>query len=184
MINDPIVVEALTSTPEECRADLQHLYVTWLTINDLFFGDALTIPTIELADLPFRLYGDYDRIGDHSSHIRINRRLVVGTHPDVIPGRRHAAGRLRLAEDILLHETVHAWQDRIIGVREPSWHGHGPIFRDRSNAIGEVLGLAPVRSNRDRGRYASRPICSGWPMVARPPGFYAAAPQTARFRSV
>jgi hypothetical protein len=80
-----------------------------------------------------------------------------------------------LALDVLLHEMVHiACHEQ--GDDEPGYQGHGPVFAAKCNAIGAVLGLAPVGVKGRDGL----PDCAQWPLNVRPEGFYGEAPLAAK----
>jgi hypothetical protein len=103
------------------------------------------------------------------SQIRIWGSLIRQTHPYTRYGSGDAEGIARFIEDILLHEMIHQEQQEVTGFTEAADHGHGPHFRDRCNAIGERLGLPPVKSRRER------PACQHWPHNVRPKDYYRGA---------
>ena len=120
-----------------------------------------------------------------SAHVGLDKpdphpaqRLVNGTHPHVRSGDEYAEGRLRLVKDIAFHETVHQYDVEVLGKPEERVCGHGPVFRDECNRIGEALGLAQVRTGKARGsdrnsrappggRSMSAPEAITWVLFAR-----------------
>jgi len=155
---------------------LIHLWNYW---NKEFFDNAFkACPIILLAEpsKPSRL-GDYSPIGAYGSRsqIRIRPSLLSGTHPHTLPGKEYEKGRFLFVADVCLHETIHLWQDEVMGDLEDSYHGHGILFRDKCNEIGEKLGLPPVRTCKKRGKDAELPSCSHFPHNVRPPDYYQGA---------
>lgn len=155
---------------------VSELIKLWHEWNEEFFDGAFqACPIILLAEpsTPSRL-GDYSVRSGHGcrSQVRIRPSLLAGTHPHVKPGPEYREGRLRFVVDVCLHETIHLWQDEIMGDLEPNYHGHGPLFRDKCNEIGVKLGLPPVRTCKKRGKDKDLPSCSHFPHNVRPPGYY------------
>ena len=160
------------------REHLGRLFSRWRTWNGEHFDGRLEPPYLLLAEPAFS--HAYGSCGDLSgfggrSEVRIRPSLILGTHPHVAAGEDHAEGRGRFVDDVLLHEMVHQWQFEVLGDAEPSYHGHGPVFRDTANRIGAALGLPPVRDCKRRGTDAGLPSCSHWPHVVRPNGYYLGA---------
>ena len=93
----------------------------------------------------------------------------------MLPGEEYKKGRFLFVADVALHETIHLWQDEVEGDLEPTYHGHGPLFRDKCNEIGQKLGLPPVRTCKRRGKDAELPSCSHFPHNVRPSGYYQGA---------
>ncbi len=155
---------------------LIHLWNYW---NTEYFDNAFkACPMILLAE-PSRpsVLGDYSAVGAYGNRaqIRIRPSLLSGTHPHMLPGEEYEKGRFLFVADVALHETIHLWQDEIEGDLEPSYHGHGPLFRDKCNEIGEKLGLDPVRTCKKRGKDAELPSCSHFPHNVRPADYYQGA---------
>ncbi len=155
---------------------LLHLWNHW---NTEYFDNSFKAPPIILLaepSKPSRL-GDYSPIGAYGSRsqIRIRPSLLTGTHPHMLPGDEYKKGRFLYVADVALHETIHLWQDEVMNDLEPSYHGHGPLFRDKCNEIGEKLGLPPVRTCKKRGKDAELPSCSHFPHNVRPAGYYQGA---------
>ena len=155
---------------------LLHLWNHW---NTEFFDNSFQAPPIILLaepSKPSRL-GDYSPVGAYGSRsqIRIRPSLLTGTHPHTLPGKEYEKGRFLFVADIALHETIHLWQDEIEGDLEPAYHGHGPLFRDKCNEIGQKLGLLPVRTCKKRGKDAELPSCSHFPHNVRPKNYYQGA---------
>jgi hypothetical protein len=155
---------------------LIHLWNHWNT--EYFDNSFKACPIILLAE-PSRpsVLGDYSAIGAYGNRaqIRIRPSLMWGTHPHMLPGDEYKKGRFLFVADVTLHETIHLWQDEVQGDLEPAYHGHGPLFRDKCNEIGEKLGLPPVRTCKKRGKDAEMPSCSQFPHNVRPSGYYQGA---------
>jgi len=155
---------------------LIHLWNYWNT--EYFDNSFRACPIILLAEpsKPSRL-GDYSPVGAYGSRsqIRIRPSLLSGTHPHMLPGDEYKKGRFLFVADVALHETIHLWQDEVMNDLEPAYHGHGPLFRDRCNEIGEKLGLPPVRTCKKRGQDAELPSCSHFPHNVRPSDYYQGA---------
>ena len=152
---------------------LIHLWNYWNT--EYFDGAFQVCPIILLAE-PSRpsVLGDYSPVGAYGNRaqIRIRPSLMRGTHPHTLPGAEYEKRRFLLVADVCLHETIHLWQDEVMGDLEPTYHGHGPLFRDKSNEIGAKLGLPPVRSCKKRGKDSELPSCSQFPHNVRPANYY------------
>ena len=160
------------------REHLGRLFSNWRTWNGEHFEGRLEPPYLLLAEPSTpRRYGDCCPLSGFGgrSQIRIRPSLVRGSHPHVRAGERFAEGRRLFVDDILLHEMIHQWQFEVLGDGEPSYCGHGPLFRDVANRIGAVLGLPPVRDCKRRGTDKNLPSCSQWPHNVRPQGFYLGA---------
>lgn len=151
----------------------------WKIWNKDLFDNAFKVCPIILLSEPSKTsaYGSYSVMGAYGarSQIKIRPSLLSGTHPHMNPGPKYQEGRFLFVVDVLLHETIHLWQDEIIGYLEGSYHGHGPIFRDKCNEIGEKLGLPPVRTCKRRGSTKHLPSCSQFPHNVRPPDYYQGA---------
>lgn len=132
------------------------LYAAFDACNRRHFGGRLEEPLILVTPTAPRSRGDYQAKDVHGlvSLIRL--------HPFTC-----AMGEL-FAQDVLLHEMVHAWQHEILRESEDGYEGHGPRFASKCNVIGEALGLARV-SPKGRQGLAN---CSRWPVCVRPPGYY------------
>jgi len=149
------VVEALGG--EAPRA----LYRAFDRMNATYFGSALGAPLLFITQTASpRALGDYIGRDVHGLRSRIR-----------IAPKALARGE-RFAEDVLLHELVHAWQSEIDGDAEDGYKGHGPRFAAKCNEIGTALGLPPVGVKGRRGL----PDCAQWPMCVRPAGYYPPAP--------
>lgn len=138
----------------------------------------LTPPVPRLsAPSSSRALGQYSTIGGDGlrGEILIRRSLLTGEHPMMRPGDEYAEGRFRYVLDVLLHESVHAYQHEVARVPEPSFHGHGPAFAATCNRIGAALGLGAVRSSKKRGPDAHLPSGAQWPHNVRPAGYYLGA---------
>src|SRR5262249_50998566 len=122
-------------------------------------------------------------LGDHSFYsgwgskhqIRIRPSILDGSHPIVQSGDAYAEGRLLLVLDIAIHETCHQYATEVLKQPETVYRGHGPVFRDLCNRIGEQMGLQPVRAAKARGRDRDLPSCAEWPICVRPKGYYLGA---------
>jgi hypothetical protein len=105
--------------------------------------------------------------------ITIKESIVSGRYLHLNLGADSTGeGHKRFVLDILLHEMVHQFTQEIIGKSELSYSGHGPIFKEQCNRIGEIIGLPPVRDCKRRGRYAELPSCAHWPQNVRPADYY------------
>jgi hypothetical protein len=155
------------------RKHLARMYDLWDQWNVEFFSSLMKPPYILLAEpsIPQAL-GDCAVISGFggNSQIRIRPSLITGSHPKVRGWSEDA--RLRMVEDILLHEMLHQWQQEVTGNCDSAYSGHGPTFRDKANEIGAALGLGRVRTCKLRGADKDLPSCSYWPQNVRPTGFY------------
>jgi len=157
------------------REHLGRLYERWAQWNEAYYESALVPPYILLTEPAGpRTYADCGPISGFGGRcqIRIRPSLLAGTHPHL---RGDAEGRWRFVADVLLHETIHQWQQERSGQTEQAWHGHGPAFRGRANLIGAALGLAPVRTAKRRGSDRDLPSCAQWPYCVRPEEYYLGA---------
>jgi hypothetical protein len=156
------------------REYLGRLYQLWDEWNAVYFDSKMISPYILLSEPsnPKR-YGDCGPVSGFGgkSQIRIRPSLLTGKHPDVIDGQNYTDGRFLFVADILLHEMVHQFNQEVIRADESSYHGHGPIFRDKCNEIGGKLGLLQVRTCKARGREKDFPSCSQWPHNVRLDGY-------------
>jgi hypothetical protein len=155
------------------------LLILWNYWNEHFFDNSFKAPPIILLAEPSKpsVLGSYSVIGAYGNRaqIRIRPSLMSGTHPHMLPGEEYRKGRFLFVSDVCLHETIHLWQDEVMGDLEGSYHGHGPLFRDKCNEIGEKLGLPPVRTCKKRGKDAELPSCSLFPHNVRPLEYYRGA---------
>jgi len=157
------------------REHLGRLYQLWAEWNATYFDGALVPPYILLTEPAGpRTYADCGPVSGFGGRCQIRMRpsLLAGTHPHL---RGEIEGRVRFVADVLLHETIHQWQQERSGQTEHAWHGHGPSFRDRANAIGRALGLPPVRTGKRRGPDRHLPSCAQWPHCVRPSEYYLGA---------
>jgi hypothetical protein len=160
------------------KQHLGRLLELWLQWNQEHYASALTPPYILLSEpVAPNVFGDCARISGFGarSQIRIRPSLLRGTHPLVRPERSYAEGRFLFVADVALHETIHQHQQEVTGNTEESFHGHGPMFRDIANEIGEKLGLSNVRTSKNRGKEKDLPSCSQWPHCVRPEEYYQGA---------
>jgi len=157
-------------------SNLIHLWNHW---NEQFFDNSFKACPIILLAEPSKpsVLGDYSAVGGYGNRaqIRIRPSLMSGTHPHTLPGDEYKKGRFLFVADVCLHETIHLWQDEVMGDLEESYHGHGPLFRDKCNEIGEKMGLPPVRNCKKRGMDSELPSCSHFPHNVRPPDYYQGA---------
>ena len=162
----------------------------WNTWNEELFGNGFKACPIILFSEPSKSasYGCYSPMGAYGarSQIKIRPSLMSGTHPHILSGPKYKEGRFLFVVDVLLHETIHLWQDEIVGYLEEAYHGHGPVFRDKCNEIGSSLGLPPVRTCKRRGAEKNLPSCALFPHNVRPAGYYqgAYAPPNGKPRSL
>jgi hypothetical protein len=158
------------------REHLGRLYRLWNEWNEKFFVGAMLAPYIVLSPpSSTRAEGDCSPFSGFGgrSQVRIRPSLLTGTHPRICY-RADPNGRFLYVADVLLHEMIHQWQQEITGIRETSYHGHGPSFRDKCNEIGRELGLPPV-GTKTRGGVLPFPNCAHWPSNVRPAGYYLGA---------
>lgn len=159
--------------------DVSRLIQLWNEWNKTLFDSAFKVCPIILLAEPSRpsVYGSYSVIGAYGarSQIKIRPSLLRGTHPHMRPGPGYREGRFLFVADVCLHETIHLWQDETIGDLEDSFHGHGPIFRDKCNEIGTKLGLPPVRTCKKRGQDKELPSCAQFPHNVRATDYYQGA---------
>lgn len=154
------------------RDHLTRLYRLWEDANAKWYDGALVPPIILLAEPgePKR-YGQCSPVSSYGcrSEIRIRPSLLAGTHPHI---RHPGEGANRFAEDVLLHEQIHQWQQEVTGQLEDGYHGHGPTFRDKANEISNDLGLGWVRTSKRRGPDSGLDSCAQWPHCVRHPDHY------------
>lgn len=133
------------------------LLETYKRYNTALFAGALIQDPCILLSPPSspRALGDYCALDDHGLESRIRIR------PSVL-----SKGN-RFASDVLLHEMIHAWVHEVdVRPRDgKGYRGHGPVFADIANTIGEQLGLPQVHVRR-------APRASAWPMCVRPADYY------------
>jgi hypothetical protein len=153
------------------RKYLVRLIDCWDEYNRRYFDQELTFPYIALEEpgVPCA-YGQCAPVTGFGGKLGIQLRpsLLLGTHPHIHGGSEFAEGRFRFVADVLLHESVHQWQMEIVGKSDNSYHGHGPLFRNKANEIGSKLGLPRVRTCKRRGKDRNLPSCSQWPHNVRP----------------
>jgi hypothetical protein len=150
----------------------ERLYGVFHDHNRQHFAGQLVPPYLLLAEpsTPQRL-GDCT-LDAHGlrGRIRIRPSLLAGTHPDT--ETMTPANRARLTDDVLLHELIHLWQYEVDGRTDDGYHGHGPSFAEKANAIGVRLALPRVRTSKRRGVDKDLPSCSQWPHNVRPTRYY------------
>jgi hypothetical protein len=151
------VARALRDAVDDGGAPIvRMLYAYYCAFNALFFLNALPDCTILLSPPSSpRALGDHCATDEHGLKYRV--RIAPSL------ARR---GELWIA-DVLLHELVHVACAKA-GEDEPGYKGHGPKFAARCNAIGAIIGLAPV-GVLGRG---GLPNCAQWPTNVRPAGYY------------
>lgn len=160
------------------RLFLGRLYARWHQFNQRWYDGALTTPYLTFGTPRHpRALGTCARLTDWGERLQICLRtsLVDGSHPLLVPGDELLPGRLRVLDDILLHEMIHQWQFEILGDGEPGYKGHGPSFAAECNRIGAQLDLPPVRPAKQRGPHAMPPSCAQWPLNVRPTAYYEGA---------
>lgn len=149
------------------------LYRHWWRWNVTYFRGHLKEPHLTIGRTGPRALGFCKPLTDFGAVLQItfNERVVFGDHK-MVRNAWPAEGLKRFIRDILLHELIHQWQFESAGDAERSYHGHGRLFCQQCNRIGEDLGLAEVVVRRRGRKHADRPLCSQWPHCVRPPGFY------------
>ena len=153
------------------RVHLTRLYRAWDEWQAESFGGEMQSPYLMLLEPASpRTEGDTSSVGGFGGQLQIRLRpsRLRGDGKTTRTGSEYAEGRYRYVADILLHEMIHQWQMEIVGDEEDSYHGHGPIFRDKANEIGRALGLPRVRTSKKRGPDAELPSCVSWPHNVRP----------------
>lgn len=176
--NEFAVFAVSKSADEWHRSCLERLYKKWNAWNRDFFSSRMVQPYIMLSDMAgAKTMGDYSRISGFGgkSQIRIRDTILLGTYPLTTKGNRDPEGLMRVAEDVLLHVMVHQFAHECVGMKEESYHGHGPFFSEQCNRIGTYLDIGPVRKSKKRGPDAHLPSCSNWPHVVRPNSYYLGA---------
>jgi len=159
----------------EYREVLERLYAHWHFCNGEFFGGRLHVPTIVLGSPGPRALGTCAPVSGSGGGVQITvwSAIPFGREDRFRPGARYREGRLRIADDVLLHEMIH--QAQFEADVPHGTNSHDAPFRDECNRIGEMLGLGPVRAARNRGLDAELPSCSGWPHCVRPRSYYRGA---------
>ena len=152
------------------RDKLIRLRDHWHEVNVKHFDGAMVLPYITLTT-PSKpsIYGQCCPVSSWGSRLEIKLRpsLVDGTHPHV---SGDSEGCWRFLLDVLTHEAIHQWQMEITGSVEDSYHGHGPTFTAKANAIGATLGLPEVVVKNRGGTRV--PKAAQWPHCARPVEYY------------
>lgn len=168
----------LCEAEEWHRTHLGRLYDLWECWNKEHFDERMFTPYL-LLSVPgsTRALGDCSRISCFGgrSQVRIRPSLLTGLHRSVISGDQYAEGRFLFVADVLLHESIHQWQQEVTGQIESSYKGHGPAFRDKCNEIGAKLKMSTVRIAKARGKDKDLPSCAQWPHCVRPPEYYLGA---------
>ena len=153
------------------KQHLGRLLGLWRQWNQEFYDSSLVEPYVLLNEpVAPNVYGSCARISGFGgrSQICIRPSLLTGTHRDTRSEDVYAEGRFLLVADVLLHESIHQWLQEEVGDPEDAYHGHGPLFRDKANEIGERLGLPMVRTSKNRSKKdKTLPSCSQWPHNVR-----------------
>ena len=142
-------------------------------INESFFDGALSVPYVRMTSPGSpKAYGQYRERSSEGgrSEIDIRPSLLTGIHPRVKEGSEFKEGRILFILDVLIHEIIHLWQEEIVGETEDSYHGHGPLFRDKANEIGAAWELLFVGT-----KHQTLPQCGQWPHCVRPDDYYQGA---------
>lgn len=160
----------------------QELYLKWHEYKRTYFDDAPMVqPIIEIDSVStLKTMGEYAiKTGSGlTGKITIKESIVSGRYLHLNLGADPTGeGHKRFVLDILLHEMVHQFIHEILGKSEPSYSGHGPVFKEQCNRIGDIIGLPLVRDCKRRGRYAELPSCAHWPHNVRPIDYYKAVYQ-------
>lgn len=144
--------------------DSQALYNLAAIYDRVFFAGSLGQVFVEIGSP-----GSPRALATHEARTPEGVACKVRIAPSVVDASPE------LAADALLHEMVHMWTT-VVGLREPGYEDHGPNFAAKCNAIGKVLGLAPVGVKGRDGL----PDCAQWPLNVRPEGFYGEAPRATK----
>ena len=155
----------------------QRLYLKWIEFNRVYFNNSEMLqPIIEIGDIStLQTWGCYfmKTPSGITGKITIRRSIVSGRYVHLnLDADPSGEGLNRFVDDILLHEMIHQYAHEVIGKTEESYSGHGPVFKDECNRIGEIIGLPSVRDCKRRGRYAELPSCAHWPHNVRPADYY------------
>ncbi len=143
------VAGALRGEVEQPPAHLlpEVLSAFWLMLSRLFFGDALPVlPVVVVPDAG---------------------RLVCRWEPDArrVVVAAHCAKAYPWALARVLHEAVRVYCAEVRKAPEASYYGHGPVFAEEANRLGELLGLAAVAPKGRDGK--ARAV--DWPARKPPP---------------
>jgi len=143
------------------------LYDDWDKWNSKYFYDKLVPPYILLTDMQgVRVMGDcseYSAFGG-KSQIRLRKAILTGDFGIMKKGSRDKEGCYRILGDTLLHEMIHQYMQEVEENPENKFKGHGPIFRDHCNRIGEDLGFLEVRTAKQNSKdEKEKPLCAYWP---------------------
>ncbi len=117
------------------------LYCYFHWFNEEFFKGWIPEPAFDV----FRMRGH--RVGSFLPY-GANRALPDG----LIQIDYHTLHHTRQWKGVLLHEMIHAW-NRLRGIDEDEYDGHGPAFAEECNRIGKRLRLPTVTEEE----------CYGWP---------------------
>jgi hypothetical protein len=154
------------------QRDYLELLSRWFTeMNREYFEFKLRPAAIRFSSpRSSKEYGEYR---DGEAIIRAS--LITGRHPQAQSGPEHERGRLLLIRDVLLHLMVHQCCAERLNRPEEHYDGHGPIFRDKCNEIGQKLGLPEVRSSKCHKKVRHLVSCGVWPWALRPDGYHQGA---------
>jgi len=159
----------LTISSSDVVAYEAHLVQKRNELNATYFKSKLPMIHVAVGTLTgAAVMGQYTTYWDHGirGEIRLNITMFNGgvrwTNPE------DGEGFLRLIDDVLLHELVHAYLDLINDERQAR---HQQAFTDECNRIGDLLHLPRVNSDRSR----NEPKSKHWPHCVRPHGYYGTA---------
>lgn len=148
--------------------------------NRLYFFNKLPLLEIKIGSCasPRTWLGQNALRGDHGilSEITISGRLFTNSFKGLLIQDTTKRGFTRFIDDILLHEMVHAYCDLVRRQPELTYRGHGPVFTEECNRIGQILGLAPVKHSKSRKFFEEHiPKCNHWPQAVRHVDYYEGA---------
>lgn len=151
---------AHAAVAEQVRAEgldiAKALYMAAESFNSAYFNGALLNCLVELTPP-----GSMNALADYRA------RSPEGLESCIRISTRVAAGGLRYALDVLLHEMVHAYCHEVLEDLEPGYAGHGPKWTAQCNRIGRMLELPEVYTKGRGGPNSAR-----WPLSVRPTGYY------------
>lgn len=104
--------------------------------------------------------GEFSIRADGTLSVILDRRLILGTHPDLLPGTLPPAGLHRLIQDVLLHEQIHVACHH---AGHPWGRAdHTDAFAEHAAQLNTKMGLPPPRAEN----------LPHWPHLDRDPQHY------------
>lgn len=151
------------------------LYQYFDDANIQWFENRIPPLHIQIGDVrsPSKVLGLYYRQGLHGlqGDIVLNKRQFINWYASCNLANDDAM-EIRFMEflkDVLLHEMIHAYNDKVLHDPEDNYHGHGPLFRDECNRIGRQLGYPDVRTPKQTAqKFEHLEKCNYWPQTVCP----------------